>query len=74
MNGLQIIVKRDSLDWDDENRLLMIVDNTKSGYYGYDGNGERAYKLTGSTEMDTTANGGRHVQMHIYILVWNSKP
>ena len=74
MNGLQIIVKRDSLDWDDENRLLMIVDNTKSGYYGYDGNGERAYKLTGSTEMDTTANGGRHVQMHFDDMVLYVNP
>ena len=38
-------------DWDDENRLRMVVDNNKAGYYGYDANGERVYKLTGTSSI-----------------------
>ena len=38
-------------DWDDENRLRMVVGNNRAGYYGYDGNGERAYKLTGVSDV-----------------------
>ncbi len=38
-------------DWDDENRLRMVLDNTKAGFYGYDANGERVYKLTGTSSL-----------------------
>ena len=34
-------------DWDDENRLRLMLDPKVVAYYGYDGNGERVYKLTG---------------------------
>ena len=35
-----------------------------AGYYGYDANGERVYKLTGSTEMDTPEPSGTHDRMN----------
>ena len=43
-------------DWDDENRLRMAVDNSHAGYYGYDANGERVYKLTGTSTMTHVNN------------------
>ena len=42
-------------DWDEENRLRMVVGNDYAGYYGYDANGDRVYKLSGaSTIIDVT--------------------
>ena len=41
-------------DWDDENRLRMVVSNKEVGYYGYDANGERVYKLIGGSEITHT--------------------
>lgn len=38
-------------DWDEENRLRMVVGNKEVGYYGYDANGDRVYKLTGGSEI-----------------------
>ena len=38
--------------WDEENRLRLAVNPKFAGYYGYDANGERVYKLTGSTQYD----------------------
>ena len=38
-------------DWDDENRLRMVLDNTQAGFYGYDANGDRVYKLTGVSDV-----------------------
>lgn len=38
-------------DWNDENRLRMVVDDRQAGYYGYDANGERVYKLVGGSEI-----------------------
>ena len=38
-------------DWDDENRLRMVVDNTNAGFYGYDAKGDRVYKLTGRSSI-----------------------
>ena len=38
--------------WDEENRLRLAVNPKFVGYYGYDANGERVYKLTGSTQYD----------------------
>ena len=34
-------------DWDEENRLKFALGDRFAGYYGYDANGERIYKLTG---------------------------
>lgn len=33
--------------WDDVNRLRLVLGPTQGGFYGYDANGERVYKLTG---------------------------
>ena len=38
--------------WDEENRLRLAVNPKFVGYYGYDANGERVYRLTGSTQYD----------------------
>jgi RHS repeat-associated protein len=38
-------------DWDDENRLRLVVGNEQAGFYGYDANGDRVYKLTGRSEI-----------------------
>ena len=38
--------------WDEENRIRLAVNPKFAGYYGYDANGERVYKLTGSTQYD----------------------
>ena len=43
-------------DWDDENRLRMVVGNNRAGYYGYDANGERVYKLTGTSTITHTSD------------------
>ena len=42
-------------DWDEENRLRMVIGSKNAGYYGYDAKGERVYKLTsnkGGMEFD----------------------
>ena len=41
-------------EWDDEDRLRMVVGNKEVGYYGYDANGERVYKLIGGSEITHT--------------------
>ena len=33
--------------WDDVNRLRLVLGPTQGGFYGYDANGDRVYKLTG---------------------------
>ncbi len=35
--------------WTEAGQLLLSVDNQQSGFYAYDGNGERVYKLTGTS-------------------------
>jgi len=44
-------------DWDEENRLHAVVGPSYAGLYGYDGNGNRLWKLTGSCS-NTSQNGG----------------
>ena len=39
-------------DWDEENRLRMVVGNKQAGYYGYDANNERVYKLRGESTLE----------------------
>ena len=34
--------------WDDENRLNAVIGPKQAGFYGYDGNGNRVWKLTGT--------------------------
>ena len=39
-------------DWDEENRLRMVVGSEYCGFYGYDANGERVYKLAGMSSLE----------------------
>ena len=41
-------------DWDDAGRMRMFLGSSKSGYYGYEANGERVYKLTGTSSKTYT--------------------
>ena len=38
-------------EWDEENRLRFVLGEKFAGYYGYDANGERVYKLTGISNL-----------------------
>ena len=40
------------LEWDEENRLRFVLGEKFARYYGYDGNGERVYKITGVSSID----------------------
>ena len=51
--------------WNEAGQMAAVADNEHCGFYGYDGNGERAYKLTGSTELDTTLTDGCQMRMHL---------
>ena len=44
-------------DWDEENRLRMVIGSKSAGYYGYDANGDRVYKLTGESSIDFLGQG-----------------
>ena len=44
-------------EWDEENRLHFVLGEKFAGYYGYDGNGERVYKLTGTSSIDRLNSG-----------------
>ena len=52
-------------DWDEENRLHAVVGPSYAGFYGYDGNGSRIWKLTGSCS-NTSQNGGMN-SYNVYI-------
>lgn len=43
--------------WDDVNRLLSVIGPNKAGFYGYNGNGERIWKLMGTCQ-NSHQNGG----------------
>ena len=49
-------------EWDEENRLRFVLGEKYAGYYGYDANGERVYKLTGSSSMDDVNAGSIKAQ------------
>ena len=38
--------------WNETGQMAAMVDNGHCAFYGYDGNGERTYKLTGTTSID----------------------
>ena len=38
--------------WDEENRMQLMIHDDRCGYYGYDGNGKRVYKITGNIFQD----------------------
>lgn len=50
-------------EWDEENRLRFVLWDKEAGYYGYDGNGERVYKLTGISSIDQINSGVMNAQV-----------
>ena len=50
-------------EWDEENRLRFVLGDKEAGYYGYDGNGERVYKLTGISSIDQINSGVMNAQL-----------
>ena len=44
-------------EWDEENRLKFVLGSRDAGYYGYDANNERVYKLTGISSIDHINSG-----------------
>ena len=44
-------------EWDEDNRLRFAIGEKFAGCYGYDGNGERTYKLTGTSSIDQVNSG-----------------
>ena len=51
--------------WNESGQLAAMVDNGHCAFYGYDGNGERVYKLTGTTALDQY-NAGQET-FHMYL-------
>ena len=52
--------------WNDAGQLVAVVDNNHCGFYAYDGNGERVYKLTGSSIVQQVNAGQLRTLMHFY--------
>ena len=51
--------------WNESGQMAAVVDNGHCAFYGYDGNGERAYKLTGTTSIDQYNAGQETFHMHL---------
>lgn len=55
-NLAQVVRCEDKLarlhEWDEENRLHSVLGEQYAGFYGYDANGERIYKLTGKCSIE----------------------
>ncbi len=49
-------------EWDEENRLRFVLGEKFAGYYGYDANGERVYKLTGISNLGQVNSGSTQAQ------------
>lgn len=49
-------------EWDEENRLRFVLGEKFAGYYGYDANGERVYKLTGISNIGQVNSGSIKAQ------------
>ena len=49
-------------EWDEENRLRFVLGEKFAGYYGYDANGERVYKLLGTSSIDQINSGSTKAQ------------
>ena len=45
-------------EWDEDNRLRFVLGERFAGYYGYDANGERVYKLMGTCGIDQINHNG----------------
>jgi RHS repeat-associated protein len=50
-------------EWDEENRLRFVLGDKYAGCYGYDGNGDRVYKLTGISSLSQQNAGGTIAQV-----------
>ena len=50
-------------EWDEENRLRFVLGEKFAGYYGYDANGERVYKLLGTSSIDQINSGSTKAQV-----------
>ena len=46
-----------------ENKLRFVLGDKHAGYYGYDGNGERVYKLTGTSSIGQINSGSTKAQV-----------
>ena len=49
--------------WNEEKHLRESIDNVLYSYYGYDANGERVYKLTGTSSIDQVNSGHTRAQV-----------
>ena len=49
--------------WNESGQMVASVDNERCGYYGYNGNGERVYKLTGQSLLDQYNAGEQNFRM-----------
>ena len=49
-------------EWDEENRLRFVLGERFAGYYGYDANGERVYKLIGISSIGQVNSGSTKAQ------------
>ena len=50
-------------EWDEENRLKFVLGEKYAGFYGYDANGERVYKLTGMSSEYAINLGSSYAQV-----------
>lgn len=59
--------------WNEAGQLSAMVDNKHCGYYGYDANGDRGYKLTGQSVQDQYNAGTKqyHVNFNDVVLYAN---
>ena len=66
-NLAQVILRKQNAarfhEWDEENRLRFVLGEKFAGYYGYDANGERVYKLTGTSSIDQVNSGYTKAQV-----------
>lgn len=49
--------------WNEDGQMTAFVDNERCGFYGYNGNGERAYKLTGHSLLEQYNAGDINFQL-----------
>ncbi|MBR1564078.1 MAG: hypothetical protein IJ650_01895 [Paludibacteraceae bacterium] len=50
--------------WNEAGQMAGYIDNSHCGYYVYDGDGNRVYKLTGTTTIDQYNAGNLHANLH----------
>lgn len=50
--------------WNESGQMVAFVDNEHCGYYGYNAEGERTYKLTGESLLDQHNAGEQNFQMY----------